>query len=97
MNLPDGTCFVAPVEKGFLARVATELHSQVFAPTEQPPAGFLYVISKGSARYKGTVFASHRAAHPLHKTPAVSNFPIFIPSLCWQLIVLHSSKEKVHN
>lgn len=55
MTAPDGAVVVRPVERGFLAKVATQLECDVFAPMEKPPSGRLYVISKGSARYKGTV------------------------------------------
>ena len=48
---------VPPVEAAFLAKVATMLTSVVVAPMEQPPSGRLYVICKGSARYRGSVRA----------------------------------------
>ena len=53
MKLPDGKPVVLPVEKPFLAKVAVALSSDVFAPMERPPPGRLYVIMKGTARYKG--------------------------------------------
>ena len=51
----EGKLMVPPVSEAFLAQVTTELRSEVFAPTERPPLGRLYVISKGSARFKGKV------------------------------------------
>ena len=54
LTASDGAVIVHAVENGFLAKVATQLNSEVFAPMEKPPTGRLYVISKGSARYKGT-------------------------------------------
>ena len=53
MKTPEGTVICPPAEKAFLAKVATALVSDVFAPMESPPAGRLYVIYKGSARFKG--------------------------------------------
>ena len=55
LTTPDGLQIVQPAEKGFLAKVAVTLVSDVYAPMETPPAGRLYVIYKGSARYRGMV------------------------------------------
>ena len=52
LTFPDGSV-VNPVESSFLAKVAVALDSNVFAPTELPPSGKLYVIVKGNIRYKG--------------------------------------------
>ena len=35
--------------------MATALEVDVYAPMESPPAGRLYVIYQGSARYKGLI------------------------------------------
>ena len=55
MTSPDGDVLVKPVQRSFLAKVATMLSTDVFIPMERPPSGRLYVIHKGSARFKGLV------------------------------------------
>ena len=52
---PDGDVMAAPVSELFIAQVATHLKSEVYVPLERPPLGRLYVIYKGSARYRGRV------------------------------------------
>jgi potassium voltage-gated channel Eag-related subfamily H protein 7 len=53
LTMPNGRTVALPVESAFLAKVAVALDSNVFAPTELPPTGKLYVIVKGNIRYKG--------------------------------------------
>eukprot|EP00316_Scyphosphaera_apsteinii_P019760 CAMPEP_0119301260 /NCGR_PEP_ID=MMETSP1333-20130426/3065_1 /TAXON_ID=418940 /ORGANISM="Scyphosphaera apsteinii, Strain RCC1455" /LENGTH=644 /DNA_ID=CAMNT_0007303285 /DNA_START=106 /DNA_END=2040 /DNA_ORIENTATION=- len=45
--------WIQPVEDKFLARVAMRLSAAVFAPSEKPPRGQLYIIYGGSAHYQG--------------------------------------------
>ena len=39
MHYSDGSVCVEPVEREFLARVAVNLRTDVFAPLERPPVG----------------------------------------------------------
>lgn len=55
MAMRDGTEKVPPVSQAFRAQLSTEMQSAVFSPMETPPAGRLYVIAKGSARFKAQV------------------------------------------
>ena len=56
LTAPDGT--PVTVEKSFLAKVATALQSDVFAPGESPPPCRVYTIVKGHARFRGSIRSS---------------------------------------
>ena len=55
LTLADGEMMAAPVSAAFIAQVAVHMSSDVYGPVEKPPIGRLYVIDKGSMRYKGLV------------------------------------------
>eukprot|EP00908_Phaeocystis_cordata_P025504 Transcript_7956.p1 GENE.Transcript_7956~~Transcript_7956.p1 ORF type:complete len:680 (-),score=124.39 Transcript_7956:256-2295(-) len=51
----DGIEVVPPADRAFLAKVATAVVSDCYAPQETPPPCRLYMIVKGHARFRGTI------------------------------------------
>lgn len=52
--------FLKGASQEFLVQLALRLRAQVFAPSEECPAGKLYIIHRGVALYGGKVFGKGR-------------------------------------